>query len=898
MSAAETLFQMAVDLRQYQRDAAVTSFHQDLANGVSTHVKNLKLSWYSEILLAKRIFDISQPAILATVDALMTNTPHPDVNLPGIYVAPQDAAHTGMYGYAHHQGPYIGRELYTQVPDQPLNYNLALRDLTCGTYYQVVTRGAVVGITLNDERATSIVYGINRGSKRSFPSVREATDYFNSMWEKGLVEVVTFGILRDCLKTLKKKRWRQIRCCTLRKTFSPGSDIEDLALSLYCQVSLMQYMDNIPDQDIVTTLASLTTKSNSFEESSISSPPPPCLSLDTKGDIPFAPGIRVLKLLVLDRITLFKSMFELHDDKIDTALMTLINKFSHSVEVFPLGSDIENLILSLHNQITIVNHIAILSKEDVVKTLMLFLGCSYSFEGFPDHSPCHSWVRSEEDYTWGHYRFVPPHGHPILNALLWDRIIVFKKVFDLHNIFITSAFTTLLHNISQGINSLSSVLPAWHPDQFLQGVKQEPQDCTSSGPMGYGFAWVDPRHCIAGDLFISVPQYPFNYNVFLRDLSAQGNFLHIITRGKVVGITTNDARATFAVTGVPMGCRHSLPSVREAVDYWNRMWEKGAIQVVKPKIFLVLYEVCDDHSALAVNDLIKTFFSGELNFTPHSPTVKMSRRPRGYRMSSQTLRQSQQPPPGANTIRAIDRECYILRIGQQCFECSPTSGLIDNPLVLMEMPRATEIEVLHVPEGMPLPLFRQRTDVGDAISGSAANAQAPAGHPLPSDNPPPYPAPSVQSGSTPGKGYVIFTGNQGGVYYNHEHVNRIVKNDTSTVYMSYPTQRRANDAWQYALAKGFATIGCAQALGRQRLQQLTQESYHLPSSATACLSPMSGDRYYVVMKGIRPGIYGSWVEAAIQVLGVHRTIYKALETYYDAENCFNEALHMNKVEFL
>ncbi|KAH8794366.1 hypothetical protein DL96DRAFT_1724404 [Flagelloscypha sp. PMI_526] len=168
---------------------------------------------------------------------------------------------------------------------------------------------------------------------------------------------------------------------------------------------------------------------------------------------------------------------------------------------------------------------------------------------------------------------------------------------------------------------------------------------------------------------------------------------------------------------------------------------------------------------------------------------------------------------------------------------------------------------------MPLPLFRQRTDVGDVISSSAANAQAPAGHPLPSDNPPPYPAPSVQSGSTPGKGYVIFTGNQGGVYYNHEHVNRIVKNDTSTVYMSYPTRRRANDAWQYALAKGFATIGCAQALGRQQLQQLTQESYHLPSSATACLSPMSRDRYYIVMKGIRPGIYGSWVEAAIQVLG-------------------------------
>ncbi|KAH8794367.1 hypothetical protein DL96DRAFT_1568289 [Flagelloscypha sp. PMI_526] len=484
MSAAETLFQMAVNLRQYQRDAAVTSFHQDLANGVSTHVKNLKLSWYSEILLAKRIFDISQLAILATVDALMTNTPHPDVNLPGIYVAPQDAAHTGMYGYTHHQGPYIGGELYTQVPDQPLDYNLALRDLTCG---------AVVGITLNDERATSIVYGVNGGSKRSFPSVREATDYFNSMWEKGLVEVVTFGILCDCLKTLKKKRQQQIRCCALRwisnmgpeqieaslstvvnklthgiETCSPGSDIEDLALSLYCQVSLMQYMDNIPDQDIVTTLASLTTKSNSFEESSISSPPPPCLSLDTKGDIPFAPGIRVLKLLILDRITLFKSMFELHDNEINTALMTLINKFSHSVdllEVFPLGSDIENLILSLHNQITIVNHIAILSKEDVVKTLMLFLSCSYSFEGFPDHSPCHSWVCSEEDYAWGHYRFVPPHGHPILNALLWDRIIVFKKVFDLHNIFITSAFTTLLHDISQGISK-------YHPVPLIDELKQ------------------------------------------------------------------------------------------------------------------------------------------------------------------------------------------------------------------------------------------------------------------------------------------------------------------------------------------------------------------------------------------------------------------------------------------
>ena len=54
---------------------------------------------------------------------------------------------------------------------------------------------------------------------------------------------------------------------------------------------------------------------------------------------------------------------------------------------------------------------------------------------------------------------------------------------------------------------------------------------------------------------------------------------------------------------------------------------------------------------------------------------------------------------------------------------------------------------------------------------------------------------------------------------------------------------------------------------------------------------MGKKRYYVVWKGLVPGVYDTWDECRIQIEGVKQTLYKSFATLAEAERAYSEAPH-------
>ena len=47
-------------------------------------------------------------------------------------------------------------------------------------------------------------------------------------------------------------------------------------------------------------------------------------------------------------------------------------------------------------------------------------------------------------------------------------------------------------------------------------------------------------------------------------------------------------------------------------------------------------------------------------------------------------------------------------------------------------------------------------------------------------------------------------------------------------------------------------------------------------------------KYYVVWKGVKPGIYNSWTDCQLQIKGYEGALYKSFESEEDAKSAFNE----------
>ena len=54
---------------------------------------------------------------------------------------------------------------------------------------------------------------------------------------------------------------------------------------------------------------------------------------------------------------------------------------------------------------------------------------------------------------------------------------------------------------------------------------------------------------------------------------------------------------------------------------------------------------------------------------------------------------------------------------------------------------------------------------------------------------------------------------------------------------------------------------------------------------------MAKNKYYVVWKGVNPGIYTSWTDCQLQIKGYKGAVYKSFESKEEAESAFSSPAH-------
>ena len=54
---------------------------------------------------------------------------------------------------------------------------------------------------------------------------------------------------------------------------------------------------------------------------------------------------------------------------------------------------------------------------------------------------------------------------------------------------------------------------------------------------------------------------------------------------------------------------------------------------------------------------------------------------------------------------------------------------------------------------------------------------------------------------------------------------------------------------------------------------------------------MAKNKYYVVWKGVNPGIYNSWTDCQLQIKGYKGAVYKSFESKEEAESAFSSPAH-------
>ena len=50
-------------------------------------------------------------------------------------------------------------------------------------------------------------------------------------------------------------------------------------------------------------------------------------------------------------------------------------------------------------------------------------------------------------------------------------------------------------------------------------------------------------------------------------------------------------------------------------------------------------------------------------------------------------------------------------------------------------------------------------------------------------------------------------------------------------------------------------------------------------------------KYYVVWKGVSPGVYTSWTDCQLQIKGFDGALYKSFDTQEEAEHAFASPAH-------
>ncbi|KAJ7436532.1 hypothetical protein B0H11DRAFT_2255529 [Mycena galericulata] len=124
------------------------------------------------------------------------------------------------------------------------------------------------------------------------------------------------------------------------------------------------------------------------------------------------------------------------------------------------------------------------------------------------------------------------------------------------------------------------------------------------------------------------------------------------------------------------------------------------------------------------------------------------------------------------------------------------------------------------------------------------------------------------------KAYVVFCGRQCGVFRTWNQVKPLVDGVSSCIFRGYTSRKQAEAAYQYALSRSwirncFAPIVASIPELPQPLEELQSPN---PLNRTE-----PDDRWYIVYRGIKPGVYRSHLESQLNTLGVRGALHESIK---------------------
>ncbi|KAF9018798.1 hypothetical protein BDZ89DRAFT_337655 [Hymenopellis radicata] len=126
--------------------------------------------------------------------------------------------------------------------------------------------------------------------------------------------------------------------------------------------------------------------------------------------------------------------------------------------------------------------------------------------------------------------------------------------------------------------------------------------------------------------------------------------------------------------------------------------------------------------------------------------------------------------------------------------------------------------------------------------------------------------------------YVVFRGKKHGVYTNYEDVMAQIKGQAGVLHESYPTESQANAAYEYACRRNDIvkiTVPCHMSVAPVCTSVVVQDP-EVPLYTDD--TPLRSDSWHVVYTGTQPGVYRSYVEAALHCIHIPGAVNKKFDT--------------------
>ncbi|KAJ7509960.1 hypothetical protein B0H11DRAFT_1900377 [Mycena galericulata] len=146
--------------------------------------------------------------------------------------------------------------------------------------------------------------------------------------------------------------------------------------------------------------------------------------------------------------------------------------------------------------------------------------------------------------------------------------------------------------------------------------------------------------------------------------------------------------------------------------------------------------------------------------------------------------------------------------------------------------------------------------------------------------------------------YVVFRGRTIGVMHSWDQVEAAVSGVRFSLYQGYPTAALATAAFQLASEHGWTSEAEADSWSALpiSISRAPSPINAQDSTAPTLIPRHPEDPWYVVYAGINPGIFPTFLECALNVLGIESSLHESVSTYDEAVAKFGRAKLRGEVQ--